>query len=876
MSKKIIAFIMSVFMLLSLATFAVRAQEDLNEGCKTEKEFLAQLDITKGIEKRLDAVISRAEFTAMTVRIMNLSVHIPTDSSFTDCKYSDFADEIKLAALLGITNGTSPTTFSPDDGVTIGVAAKMLITVLGYNTYAEILGGYPAGYLSLASRLGLLNGISQKTALTVNDAYKLIYKTLFADKAVFTGVKGDNLTMESIDGKNLLTESFRLSHIRGVVTAAGFYSLVDQYIGDNKIEVGGKTFNILFDASDYFGLYVNLWYYEENDTVKVISPEASNERITIAAKDVIGFSSNILKGYDKNGNEKKYHLARELSFVLNGRVIAHSEASFTFDEGDITIIDNNGDGKYELVLAHQKEYFVIENINPADKVIYDANSVYKRLSLEKNMDKYCKIEIDGVASTFNHLKKNMTLEVLSSSNLLSLYIKAETISPLRGAVTEITDDMLCIDGKPYRVNSYFINNNIQVLPGSSYSFLLAPDMSITTVMDEKTTNIQYGYLLNFGTTGGMNSKVELKLLTAENSKAIYELNDKIIFNGIKNVRKDDSKIRDTLLNGGKPVYQLIRYKISNGKLVMLDTQSESSLSLWSAGTKTPANDSLTRYVDKQSIWYSGVAKFGVPNVSFLNAVVFVVPENAEQQVGKVYDDELFFADGLSILQHDSPYTVSVYDYDKNYLPGAVVVFYNKEDTDIPLTPANTAISYIVREVNDASDTEGELVKNIKVYGNGEYREYYMRMGVYQNLLNSGKAPGKGDIIRISTDTNGYINGLSLDVDYNEETGTADIEYISMMNSYTRSMTYFGGYPVSQTDGHLLIRVTHCPGDSRTDNGLMNLTTSSAKYTVYHKKTGQIRAGSSGNIICSESISEASMIFARASYYNITHVFIYVD
>lgn len=863
-------------MFISLITFNVHAQTDLSNGYETEKNFLDQIYITEGIEKKPDEIISRAEFTAMVVRIMNSNIPVPANSNFTDCKYSAFIDEIKLAEYLGITNGTSKTTFSPDDGVAAGVAAKMLIAVLDYNTYAEVLGGYPSGYLSLSSKLGLFKGVSQNSALTVKDAYTLIYNTLLADKAIFTGVKNGDVIMESVDGKNLLTENFGLTHISGIVNAAGFYSLSDEYIGKNKIEVNGKIFNVLFDASEYFGLCANIWYSEKDDTVKIISPDSSNRIITIEAKNISGFSSNVLNVYDEIGNEKKYNIERELSFVLNGRVIAHSDGSFTFDEGNITIIDNDGDGKYELALAQKKEYFVIQNINPADKVIHDANSVHKRLYLEEDVDKYCKIEIDGKEASFDELKKNMVLEVLKSTDSSSLYIKSTSLPQLKGVVTEIADDMLYIDGKPYRVNSYFKNNSIQASLGSSYSFLLAPDMSITTVLDEKNANISYGYFLNFGIKGGIDSKTEIKLLTSENSIEIYELSDKITFNDIKDVKKDDITIKNMLLSGDKPVYQLVRYKLSNGKISMLDTQNDSSLSLWSSHLTYPENNSLTRFVDKQSVWYSGSAKFGVPNVSFLNASVFVVPETAETQVGTVYDDELFFADGLSSLEHEETYTVSAYDYDKNYLPGAIVVFENKENPDIPLTPSNSATSYIVTAVNDAVDTESEPVKIVKVYGNGEYREYYMRLGVYQNLVNAGKNPGIGDIIRISTDASGYIRGLALDVDYNEQTKTASIEYISMMNSYARALTYFGGFPVSQTDGHLLINATHCPTDTVTDNGLLNLTTSSAKYTVYDRKTGQARAGNSGNIICSENTSEASMIFARASYYNINHVFIYVN
>lgn len=83
-----------------------------------------------------------------------------------------------------------------------------MITVLGYAAITRSSGGYPSGYLQLSTNLGIFKGIPTSAALTIKNAYIIIYNTLFADVAVVNGISGENIVTNSVEGKNLLTESF--------------------------------------------------------------------------------------------------------------------------------------------------------------------------------------------------------------------------------------------------------------------------------------------------------------------------------------------------------------------------------------------------------------------------------------------------------------------------------------------------------------------------------------------------------------------------------------------------------------------------------------------------------------------------------------------
>ena len=89
--KVILALICIFIALLSCEAFADSTAE-------SEKEFLDCLGITDGIDMTSDTNITRAEFTAMVIRMTNQASLFAPDGSFSDVgKESPFASEIYSA-----------------------------------------------------------------------------------------------------------------------------------------------------------------------------------------------------------------------------------------------------------------------------------------------------------------------------------------------------------------------------------------------------------------------------------------------------------------------------------------------------------------------------------------------------------------------------------------------------------------------------------------------------------------------------------------------------------------------------------------------------------------------------------------------------------
>jgi hypothetical protein len=72
-------------------------------------------------------------------------------------------NDITVAFDMGIINGVDNTAFLPDEPIKCNQAVKMIVCALGYSVHAESLGGYPGGYLSEASTLGILEGASNES-----------------------------------------------------------------------------------------------------------------------------------------------------------------------------------------------------------------------------------------------------------------------------------------------------------------------------------------------------------------------------------------------------------------------------------------------------------------------------------------------------------------------------------------------------------------------------------------------------------------------------------------------------------------------------------------------------------------------------------------
>ena len=361
-------------------------------------QTLAALGIVKGYEDgsfKPDDNITRAEVTTMVVAGINATEQAQGMMGTT--QFSDVQDEATKWASgyinVGVANkfisGFEDGTFKPAENVTYAQIISMLVRALGYEQYADYLGGWPNGYLSL----GQTTGVSKNVAASANDVVtrgqvaQLIYN--FLDTPIvetngfsYTDSGAIRPNIEVQDGKNdtvyktKLTENFDTYIIEGSVTAtnktdSGMDSDKVQFtVGKNRISnkydiitddinVYGTKIDAYIgdtDAANYLNTYATA-YVELNDSdewvLKHFIPSGKNKTVEFDLSlldeddcDMFG-SAPYLRFFATNAATKstKYSLNKSgVTVYVNGTEVT----GFGTTEYD-KYIKNNTSGKIELV-----------------------------------------------------------------------------------------------------------------------------------------------------------------------------------------------------------------------------------------------------------------------------------------------------------------------------------------------------------------------------------------------------------------------------------------------------------------------------------------------------------------------------------------------
>ena len=150
--KKTLCLVLSVVMVLGLCTFGVNAAmvaSDYSDGDKITHtqavDILGTIGVLNGMPDggfEPDGTLKRGEATKIITTM--LGVNVPTaKADFVDTAGHWAESYIAYCAAQGIVAGTDleAKTFNPDDTLTGGAFAKMLLTALGYDAEIETLLG---------------------------------------------------------------------------------------------------------------------------------------------------------------------------------------------------------------------------------------------------------------------------------------------------------------------------------------------------------------------------------------------------------------------------------------------------------------------------------------------------------------------------------------------------------------------------------------------------------------------------------------------------------------------------------------------------------------------------------------------------------------
>ena len=207
-------------------------------------ELLGALGIMVGDAEsgafRPDDPILRSEMSKVAVYSIGLEDVVKSSNGTT--KFPDVPSDhwatgaINVADQQGLVIGDTEGTFRPDDNVTFEEAVTIIVRALGYEPAAQDKGGFPTGYMYIASSNQLLRGIDAVSTQPAKrgDIAQLVFNAMTVNLMEQVGY-GSSATYEVVD-KTLLYDRLNVEKAYGQITGTDETTLTGgAATSDNRI-----------------------------------------------------------------------------------------------------------------------------------------------------------------------------------------------------------------------------------------------------------------------------------------------------------------------------------------------------------------------------------------------------------------------------------------------------------------------------------------------------------------------------------------------------------------------------------------------------------------------------------------------------------------
>ncbi len=591
------------------------------------------------------------------------------------------------------------------NNLTYNQALEMACRFLGYG---ELLANSNRTPLAYANRIGLTDGLKNMRGkyITKGDAMILIRNVLSSSVMEFYGNEEEKTYYE---GETVLEVYRNIRVEEGVVEALPYSSLYSEVsnIGEGRVTIGTNTYlDGGYDFSGLLGVKVRAFILESETAVEEIYAWELMEtvsQVVINAEDVIGYNPATyqLSYYINTNSQRIARLDANTAVIVNGvSTPLYTADDFLFPEGNIVLINNDGDSTYDTVQITKYETMLTAYYsNTTQKLVnkYTYPDALGSISLDPD-DCDVSIQKDGVPFDAENIKENDILSIAISQNgkKAELLISDKQVSGIVSAY-QSRDNKITLGGKEYMLSDAYLK---AVAANDSATDELSVGADVTIYLDtfgkvamvKKEEDARYGYALKLASDGIFSQSVVLRLLNAQGNWEDLTFADKVYFKGIL---EPCETVYNTMNAGGfQP--QLVRYKLdADGKIRRIDLARETLDWGSSDFTKTP---SITEEYRGNSMTFDSEYFLGPDNK------IWFIPETDTD------NEELYQVSNAGSLISDwPPYTFSAYDVDEY---GFSDVFVVKSATDILDLTRKKGQMFMVNWEEERHNDEGELVAAI--------------------------------------------------------------------------------------------------------------------------------------------------------------------
>ena len=812
--KKIISIFLAVCMLL--ANISVIAEENAGTEYKHAVELLSMLNVISVAEDNDDfstqSFVTREEFCVYLSRAFKIEASSGAKQIFTDVdKDSALAPYISTLYDLGVISGYGGE-FRPNDIVTYNEAVKMLVSALKYD-YAADMGGYPTGYLRIASDLEITKGIYNVDRLTKGVAAQLIYNAMLAPVVEMSSIKETGFTLKTNKDKSVLTELYNIYEGKGVVLASGNASLasntslieVDEVLIEDEIYKVGES-----NVSNLIGHYIEFLYLETDDEFEIIRVlKDKGEEFVINSNQILNFEDNTYKYEDADGKTKKVKLNSDFLVMYN---FDYPDSGFDSDMmepdmGRVKLVKSGKGSGYTAVIIEECVNSLVAAVDVDKEVIY----LKDRTSISLGAYDYVVLDATGKKIELSAIKEWNVVSMLTSSDgkKATVYVSNEELVGKTTKIGDAEEPYVTIGGTEYYVDPDVIS---KIDFNKEYVFYFDYCGNIAGVSEKDSDGLKYAYLLkckiddHYDPDG--DDRVWVELFTEDGVEKRYYLSKKVRINDAS-YKENPEGIVNSALNLS---VKILKYKLdSNGEINTLYVYDATS------------DKYIRQLFNGSAYWNVKQRSFGGKVTMETSAPVFVVPEG--------YDAEDYQVVDLNSFPNDKNATVKVYTMGDNVYGDVILRDSVSTNYERPIA--------IVQKVIRTVDEYDDLCTKITVLYNGAVQEFTLAKEEYLGSVE------EGDVIKISLNHMNQIQGILHIYDQsadNFEQSTNPYEPQSGAGYRSENRFYYG-YAYDLTDGLLRYCKNIPTGNSRpeTENALVSA------FRIYIIDGPEIRMGNENDI-----------------------------
>lgn len=561
--KKVISSVAALTMVASsVAAFAVDFPDVESTASYAQAvQELSALDVISGYDDGTfgpDKLVTRAEITKMIVDA--LAERSSAEASTESTKFADVSADhwakgyINQGVANGFIAGMSDTEFDPDANVTYVQAQKMLVSAIGYETYAQAQGGWPTGYKTYAASLDItkgISGITDSTELTRAQVAQMIDNAMDAPLCVIAswkternGSKTPNLEVR--DGKEgrayetLFTEKHDAYKVYGRVTETSKTGSVDtdkvtfqvekaDNFDDEEVKADSPVSEDMYigdsKADNYLRTYSQALIQKNDDdefTILSIAAAAANKSVTVASEDfdenkstdeaLYFFPAGTTKGSTKYQLDTTNGVTIYINGVESSKSIAELRDYLDKNEtASVTLQKETETGststsaKYNTIMVSSYVTAIVDEVidkTNETSVNFDTYSsgIQAKMTVNKDDDNYTySFKLDGKDIEAKDLQQNDVLNIsydttgsFKDSSFYDVIVTRNVVDGVKCTSINDSKGEYTIGGTKYKAAE---GMDIDVETSTEYSLYLDHFGRIAKA-DENSVSKNYGVLKN--------------------------------------------------------------------------------------------------------------------------------------------------------------------------------------------------------------------------------------------------------------------------------------------------------------------------------------------------------------------------------------------